>query len=377
MGCLSVYTSYVVGQVKIRYPQVHHWSDVGRVLIPGKGGVFLSRFMACAYVFFVCLAIGSHYLTGKAAFRTIVDDQAICGVVWSVVTLVVMFVFSLPPSFNEISWLGYVDFASIMSAVFCTLISTGISAHKKDWNTGWKATALPGTTFERGLVSASNAIFAYAFNVGQFSFMEEMANIEDYPKSIYALGITMICIHTSVGALGYVFVGPGIKSPALLSAGHTMARIAFGLALPVIFISGAVLCVMNGRFIMDKMYPNSVVRYVNTARGWAIWIAIIAALSLFSWLVSEVIPGFNALLGLVGALFNTATTVYGPSVMWFVLVRKGPCFGTRRNTILTLVNGFIIAIGLFVLVAGTYASIKDIVDYYNQVDVGKPFSCKA
>lgn len=376
MGLMAVYTSYVIGQVKLRYPQVHHYSDIGRLLLPGRAGVIMSRCLEVIFVFFIILGIGSHFLTGKMAFATIVDDTSICSLVWSVVTLVLLFLCALPPSFAEMALLGYIDFLSIMSAVFVTLIASGIDAHRKNWNTGWTASAGENVTFANGMLAACNVLFAYAFSIGQFTYMEEMARPEDFPKSVVGLGCVMITIYTCVGALGYAFIGPGVKGPALLSAGHTVSRVAFGLALPVIFISGAILVTTDGRFIMDKLFRDNIVRYVNTPRGWMAWVTVVLALVLCSWVIAEVIPVFNPLLGITAALFNSAFTLYLPGWMWLKLIREGGCFSSAKNAALTTLNVVIIIVGLTILGAGTYASIQDIVDSYEGKSVGKPFSCK-
>lgn len=401
MGFIAIYTSYIIGQVKLKYPQVVHYSDIGRLLIPGRGGVILTKVMQVVFVVFLCLGIGAHFLTGKMAFSTIVGDSSICGLAWSAVTLVLLFVCSVPPSFAEMSFLGYIDFVSIMSAVFVTLVATGITARKNDWETGWTAAPMPGLTFGNGLLAACNVLFAYAFSICQFSFMEEMATPSDFPKSIFTLGVLMITIYTVVGALGYAFIGPTVKGPALLSAGSKIARVAFGIALPVIFISGAILVVTVGRFIMDHAFKNNVVRYVNTARGWTVWVSflisvdvnddggqfvrctkltqqlgIVAAACLVSWLIAEVIPVFNPLLGITASLFNSAFTLYLPGLMWFLLIREGGCFSSGKNIVLTLVNGFIIVLGLVALGGGTWASADDIAKSYSGKSVGKPFSCK-
>ena len=62
----------------------------------------------------------------------------------------------------------------------------------------------------------------------------------DYVKSIWALGLIEIFIYTVTGALVYAFVGSKVDSPALLSTSTLVSRIAFGIALPVIFISGSI-----------------------------------------------------------------------------------------------------------------------------------------
>ncbi|EKG08906.1 Amino acid transporter transmembrane, partial [Macrophomina phaseolina MS6] len=91
----------------------------------------------------------------------------------------------------------------------------------------------------------------------------------------------------------------------------------------------------------------------------------------------EVIPVFSPLLGITAALFNPAFTLYLPGIMWFKLIKEGGCFSSPKNIALTIVNAIIIAVGLTILGAGTYASVQDIVDSYAGKSVGKPFSCKA
>ncbi|GMK56079.1 hypothetical protein CspeluHIS016_0211350 [Cutaneotrichosporon spelunceum] len=377
MGCLAIYTSYLIGRVKLRYPQVIHYSDIGRLLLPGRAGEILTKIMQVIFVFFVMLGVAAHFLTGKQAFTTIVGDTSICQLVWSAVTLVLLFVCSLPPSFADMSILGYVDFVSIMAAVLITLVAAGIKAHKLDWETGWSAYPPEGLTFSLGMIAASNVLFAYAFSICQFSFMQEMAVPTDFPKSITVLGSVMITIYTLTGALGYAFIGPNVQGPALLSAGDTVSRVAFGVALPVIFISGAILVTTIGRFIMDHAYKNSIVRYVNTARGWATWISIIIVTLLVAWIVAEAIPVFSSLLSITASLFNSGFTLYLPAIMWFVLLREGGCFSSRKNIALTVLNGFIILCGLVLLGAGTWASVDDIVaTYRNGKEMSRPFSCK-
>lgn len=87
-------------------------------------------------------------------------------------------------------------------------------------------------TFYSAFLAVTNIIFAYSFAVCQFSFMSEMHTPKDYVKSIWALGLIEIFIYTLTGALVYSFVGNKIESPAILSAGFTVSRVAFGIALP-------------------------------------------------------------------------------------------------------------------------------------------------
>jgi len=179
------------------------------------------------------------------------------------------------------------------------------------------------------------------------------------------------------GALIYAFVGVDVKSPALLSAGDTVSRIAFGIALPVIFISGSINGTVVGRYIMDRAFPNSPIRYVKGARGWAVWFCLITVITIIGWIIAEAIPFFNALLGLISSLFISGFTFYFPALFWFQLVREGGCFSTPKNIALTFLNATVFIIGIVILGAGTYASVEDIIHQYTGGNVRSAFTCSA
>lgn len=200
---------------------------------------------------------------------------------------------------------------------------------------------------------------------------------KDYVKSIWALGLIEIFIYTMTGALIYAFVGAGVKSPALLSAGTTVSRIAFGIALPVIFISGSINGTVVGRYIMDRAFPKSEIRFVSTARGWAVWICLITAITIIGWIIAEAIPFFNALLGLISSLFISGFTFYFPALFWFKLIKVGKWNAGWRNISLSILNSCTFLIGIAVLGCGTYASVQDIINQYNSGSVRGAFTCSA
>ena len=141
------------------------------------------------------------------------------------------FIVALPPTFAEFAILGYIDFISIIIAILITIIATGVEAHSPPGGLSavdWSVWPPPTTTFYQAFLATTNIIFAYSFAVCQYSFMAEMHTPRDYVKSIWALGLIEMFIYTVTGALVYAFVGSAVKSPALLSAGPVVSRIAFG-----------------------------------------------------------------------------------------------------------------------------------------------------
>ncbi|KAI0147734.1 transmembrane amino acid transporter protein-domain-containing protein [Xylariaceae sp. FL1272] len=369
IGLIAIYTSYVVGQVKLKYPEIQHYADAGRLMM-GRFGYELIGFMFALQLIFL---VGSHTLTGTIAFLKLTDNGT-CSLVFGVVSAIILFLLALPPSFAEVAILGYIDFVSIILAIGITIIATGVQRSEMTMAADWSAYPAPDTDFVKGFIAVTNIIFAYSFAICQFSFMDEMHTPRDFVKSIWWLGIIEIIIYTLTGALIYSFVGQDVKSPALLSAGTLFTKIAFGIALPVIFISGSINGTVVGRYIHGRMFKNSVTRFINTTKGWVTWTILIAIVTLIGWIIAEAIPFFSDLLAISSALFISGFTLYFPAMMWFMLIREGSPF-SKQNISKTILNTFIFIIGLVVLVGGTYASVVDIINSYRTGTVRGAFTC--
>lgn len=358
LGFLAIYTSDLVGMVKIKFPEVAHYADAGR-LVAGRFGYEL---VGAMFALQLILLVGSHCLTGTIALLNI-SENAICSLAFGAISAVVLFVLALPPSFTELAILGYIDFVSIVLAIGITMIATGIKANHSagglsavDWSP-WPKEDL---SFADAFIAITNIVFAYSFSICQFSFMDEMHTPTDYKKSIWALGLIEIAIYTITGGVIYAFVGVDVKSPALLSGGHLISKIAFGIGLPVIFISGSINGTVVGRFLHGRIYKNSVIRYVNTPMGWATWTGLIAVITLLAWVIAEAIPFFSDLLSISSSLFISGFTYYFPAIFWFVLLKEGSIW-ERKNWVHLGLSSLSMIVGLVVLVCGTYASIVDIV----------------
>ncbi|PYH92264.1 N amino acid transport system protein [Aspergillus ellipticus CBS 707.79] len=374
IGLIAIYTSYVIGQVKLAFPAVRDYGDAGALLM-GRWGRELFTFMLILQLIFLT---GSNCLTGTIALRYI-TGSGICSVIFGVVSAIILLLLSIPSSFADMSWLGYLDFASILAAIGITIIATGIRGHDAPGGLAavdWSSMPQGDPTFSDGFIAISNIVFAYTFASCLFSFMDEMHTPKDFTKSIWALGVLQIFIYTVTGATIYAFVGQDVASPALESAGVLVGKVAFGVALPVIFISGAICTIVAGRLIHGRIYANSVTRYINTPKGWITWIILITVLTILAWVIAEAIPFFDDLLSIASALFTSGFSFYLPPIMWYVLIRKGPWY-SKENLLTSLVNLFVFIFGLIVLVGGMYSTIQDIRNNYATGNVRSPFTCGA
>ena len=357
LGLIAVYTSYVIGQVKVKFPHISDYPEAGRQMF-GRWGYEVLFVMLCLELL---LSAGSHCLTGAIAFANITGSN-ICSVIFGFISAIILLLFAVPPSFSDMAILGYIDFASIIIAIGITIIGTGVEASN---STGlqavnWSAWPKDNLTFSEAFIALSNIIFAYSFALCQFSFMDEMHTPTDFPKSVWALGLTEIFIYTVTGGLVYAFVGQDVKSPALLSAGSLLSRVAFGIALPVIFISGSINTVVLGRLVHGRMFKSSNIRFINTKMGWITWLVVVTVLTILEFIVAQVIPFFNDLLSLISSLFISGFTFYFPAIMWFMFIR-GDETSMGKKIVFGVLNVCILFVGLIVLGAGTYSSVVDIV----------------
>lgn len=81
---IAWYTGYVVGQFKLRYPQVHSMADAGDILWGRLGREVLE----IGQLLFIVFLMASHVLTFTVAMNTITQHRT-CTIVFSVVSLVI------------------------------------------------------------------------------------------------------------------------------------------------------------------------------------------------------------------------------------------------------------------------------------------------
>lgn len=361
LGLAAIQGSYTIGAVKLKYPHTRHYVEFGRLMM-GKFGYHLFNIV---FVIQLVLVSGSHCLTGKIAFETITDSGA-CSIIFGVVSMILLMLLAIPPSFSEIAILGYIDFGSIIIAIGITIIATGIRASHQVGGLAavpWSAWPKEDISFQDAFSSVTNIVFAYAFAIAQPSFMDELHTPTDFKKSIQVVAIVEIVVYTLTGAIIYAFVGQDVQSPALLSAGSLASKVGFGLAFPVIFISGSINITVVCRYIHGQLYEESMVRYINTRKGWVTWLALVALVSVLAWLVSEAVPIFSNLLSIISALFVSGFSYYIPPIMWFMLLKDGKWY-EKKNLFPSLLNLTVFVIGFVVFVCGTYASISELVSHY-------------
>ena len=334
------------------------------------------------FVSTLTLLVGGHVLACAQAFNKLIDHPEACALWWSFIAGLLLFILALPARFKDFAILGYIDLASILVSLGVIIVAAGVIDHKApggleavQWSSG-----LPGDQpFYKYVLATMNIIFAYSFIMVQPAMMQEMHTPQDYMKSIWTLGIVMIIMYTAVGATSYALIGKDVESPMLLSSSPTVVRVACGLALPVIVISGSINTIVVGKFIEETSTFSSFKILQPTSRRakYVVWAGLMLSITITAWVVAEAIPFFNGLLGLIASLFISGFSFYIPAWLWFKTLKVGRWNQGWKNTLMSVACAIIIVLGLVVLGVGAYASIQEVITSYSLGTVRSPFTCSS
>ncbi|KAL4796018.1 hypothetical protein BDV19DRAFT_378484 [Aspergillus venezuelensis] len=97
----------------------------------------------------------------------------------------------------------------------------------------------------------------------------------------------------------------------------------------------------------------------NTPTHWLTWLGCTFGITLIAWIIASTIPVFDSLVSLIGALLGPVMCVQPMGAMWLY-----------DNCV------FLIILGIFLMVAGTYGSIRSIMSAYAEAGGSAAFSCK-
>ncbi|THH01335.1 hypothetical protein EW026_g1357 [Hermanssonia centrifuga] len=349
--------------------------DIGRILFGGSQLAY--NITAVFFILNNTFIQALHCLVGAKLLNTLTNGSAACTVVWSVVIACICFFISLPRTLSQLSGLGVFSAATMGIAVLLAMIFAGIQDHPFGYIVGQEplVTAFPvkGTTYVAGMSAFLNITYTFVGQITLPSFIAEMKNPKDFPKALWAVTIAEVVVFTLCGAIMYHFVGNQyMTAPAFGSLQPVYKKIAFSFALPTIIFLGSLYSSVSARFVFFRIFRDSKHRHSNTLVAWTTWAGIVAATWVFAFIIAEVIPFFSDMLSLMSSLFDGWFGFIFWGMAYLTLypgVKKWAGFWRSSETVL---NYVIIVFGFYILIAGTYTSVKSIIiDFTGQ----RVFSC--
>ncbi|KAF2629488.1 putative amino acid transporter [Macroventuria anomochaeta] len=364
--------NHVVGTFKRNHPEVYSIVDVGEKL----GGKIGKEFTNVAFLlWWICVAAA-----GYSSISTALNALSLhgtCTAVFVVVAAVIGFLTGSIRTLGKISWLAWAGVISIVVALLTLTIAVGLQDRPAEapqtgpYVSNYKLIGNP--TFNEGMGAINSFVFAYAGTPAFFAIISEMRDPKQYNKAMYICQGTMTLIYLLVGIVVYYFCGSYVSSPALGSAGPLLKRICYGLAITGLIASTCLVTHYPAKYVFLRILKGSKHLVSNSKTHWATWLSCTFGVTVIAYIICSAVPNFGSLISLVGALLATFMSMQPLGAMWLYDNFKRPTKGMRW-TVGVAWASFVIIIGTFIMVAGSYSAIVGIVADYNSGSSGA-WSC--
>ena len=97
---------------------------------------------------------------------------------------------------------------------------------------------------------------------------------------------------------------------------------------------------------------------------------------MIAYIIASAIPVFNDLVSLIGALFGSFLSLQPMGCMWlYDNWKTGKTERSRWWMMMVCWSGFVILVGCFIMVSGTYGSVVSIVESYKASGGSGSWSC--
>ncbi|KAJ9106704.1 hypothetical protein QFC20_004035 [Naganishia adeliensis] len=341
VAAMTTWAAYVVGSFKRRHPEVYTLADVGQLMF---GPVGREVFGALYWIFLTAVA-GAGMLGFATGLNAIITkEKGICHVVYVLVGAILGFSVSSIQTLEKIGWFGWVGLAGILS-------SDRPAAAPATGPFNIEIEIIGHPSFVEAINAVSTIISPNFFNI-----VAEMRDPADFTKAMLCCQSVVTSTYLILGGVVYHYVGQYIASPALGSAGATMVRVCYGLALPGLLVGIVLNTHMPAKYVFVRLFKNSPHLASNTAIHWMGWLGCVFANCAISFIIAEAIPIFGDLISLIGALLATFLALQATGMMW-IWDHKGAHKSRLSVKLLFGWNVWLIVGGTFAMVAGTYTSI--------------------
>ncbi|KAJ9252113.1 hypothetical protein DTO207G8_4946 [Paecilomyces variotii] len=370
VAVITTWSDYMIGVFKLLHPTVYSIDDAGGLMFGHIGRVVLG--------FSFCLS-GSGIL-GISIGLNAVSTHGTCTAVFVAIATVVSFVLGSIRTLGRISWLAWVGFTCILTAILIVTIAVGIqdrpsaAPQSGPWKSDYKIVNNP--SFSDAMSAVSSIVFAYAGTPAFFAIVSEMRDPRKYTRSLLLCQGGVTAIYITIGCVVYYYCGSYVASPALGSAGVMVKKVAYGFALPGLIVTTTLVIHLPAKYIFVRILQGSRHLVANTVVHWTTWLGCTFGIAVTAYIIASAIPVFGSLVSLVGALLGTLMAFQPMGCMWlYDNWSRGKLATDRKWALMVCWSVFVVLSGTFLMVGGTYGSIVSIIDTYRESGGSAAWSC--
>jgi len=114
----------------------------------------------------------------------------------------------------------------------------------------------------------------------------------------------------------------------------------------------------------------------NTFTRWITWLSCTFVVVLAAYIIASAVPRFDSLIALIGALLGPPICLIPMGFMW--LYTNWTTDRKERNLrwrLMVCWSVFVVAVGCFIMVGGTYGAVIGLVKDYSGNDGASSWSC--
>ncbi|KAF2011825.1 hypothetical protein BU24DRAFT_435348 [Aaosphaeria arxii CBS 175.79] len=370
---LTGWSNYMIGKFKLRHPEMYGLDSAGFMMF-GKPG---REAMLIILQLYYLITVGSAFI-GISTCLNALSEHGACTAVFIAVAAIVGFLTSSVRTMSKIGMVAWIGLICIMVSLITLAISLSqqrpvLAPQTGPWESDWKAIGSP--SFTEVATAISSIIFSLSSPPYFCSILAEMREPKDYTKAMICSQSIVYSLYLIIGVIVYYYAGSLVTSPALGTAGPLMKKICYGIALPGLLVSTMIICHVPAKIVFVRILRNSKHLSANTVIHWATWLSCTLGTCIIGYIIASTVPSFGTIIGLIGALFGTFITLQIFGAMWLFDNRPGSTVSRKRWIAGACWAIFIIVVGFFFQIAGTYGSIVEIKALYHVTKQGA-WSCK-
>ncbi|XRM38402.1 hypothetical protein ABZX51_001822 [Aspergillus tubingensis] len=371
---LNAYGAIILGNFRTLYPQCHSVADMAQLI----GGPMLREVVGFMFIVTYVITAASGIIGVSAAFNAL-SLHSLCTVRFSLISTIIIAGFASVRKFSHIGWLTWVGFISILAAVLIVVIGVttrsrpAIAPQTGPYDLGYLAIGSP--TFAAGITASATIFVSSAATSAFLPVISEMRKPKDYPKAVYLCMSFVTSSYLAFALVIYAWCGKWIASPALGSAGTTIKRVAYGIALPGLIVSGSLYVHVAAKYLFVRILRHSRHLQANTVVHWGTWLSCTIGLAAIAFILACAIPIFTYVLALVGSLGFAPLALCLPGWLWLYSHGEYWKSGGVVKRVVYLLHVLLVLLGAFMTVGGTYGVIVQIMDAYKDGQIDGVFSC--
>ena len=376
----SSYSGSAIARVKNEF---YTYADSYADLAHATGGPAFGLFARFFIVFNWSMLCPYYLISIGSAIKNTFQDLSVCSWVWPLISVALVW---LPSQFTTLKYVSYLAIPSAAAIVLAALMiivqllleSDGFG---KQTSAGTPPTAPGKSDFEAFLTTYSafsSIVFAFQ---GQDMFCEMIHDMEDQSQAIQAVTTSYILMGSNylfMTTMAYGAKGSTVAAflPDELPPGPTKSvvnlLVAFHVVVAYVITSSLVCKVFYS--VLFKSTPLSHASTKPWSESWTIrtrWLLLTSCLSIFAFIIANLIPAFGAFQGLLGA-FCAAPIVFGFPALFLYLGHRHHDRPLKKSD-MAICSLFFFVLMPSMMTLGTIGAVYEMMDALRMA--GMPFAC--